>query len=533
MGGQRNAAAVGADLRAVLRVKGLLGRLKFEGIPKDLQKEVIQELQGSKGLSYVDPTQLSRRVDFLTEDGWYLHGVHEMLASQLASLGFEVQKQKVRTLPLDCKWRVTEPAWHPSQEEGIRLLLKKGRGAVEAPTGIGKTYVIASVVAQMKVPALIVVYGADVVSQMEEAFEQFTNVQIGVVAGKRYQPRNVTVATASKLQVMLRSGHQFWDEGGQASVYQTVLIDEAHHAASDGTMTLLETLHDYGTLRGVMAVSATYGRADDREPLLHAYAGPAWLKVPLDEVVGDRLAFLTVEQVDVPPKDYPEANAYREKKAALEEAKKDGLLTAWSLVNAEKRTMTEGGKVFRQIYNDYVVKGQTGRNKIIALYVERMRKQGKTGAIIVDEIEHASRLMKIIPGLVSMVKTSKGRAVASTSKEIAKLKDMLLHREIDWVVTTVFNEAVNIPSLDCIVLAAGGKSWILSKQRLRNTRVCDQQLRTGWYFKDRGYVLFFRDQAPMLERHSQEARRTLMQYVKSNKGNEMKKWDDWKKVVKS
>ena len=75
-------------------------------------------------------------------------------------------------------------------------------------------------------------------------------------------------------------------------------------------------------------------------------------------------------------------------------------------------------------------------------------------------------------------------------------------RKIRCVVTTLMDEATNIPSLDAVALAAGGKSKTRLIQRLRNLRTFDGDTEDGRYTKDRGYVYMTIDNAPYLKTHS-------------------------------
>ena len=110
---------------------------------------------------------------------------------------------------------------------------------------------------------------------------------------------------------------------------------------------------------------------------------------------------------------------------------------------------------YNDIY-DIVITNSRNRNRIIINEIKKLNEQGKSTLTFVTKIEHGDNLMAVAENSCLPITFVQG----STEGDIREYLRNLLHEKkiMNILATTVFTEGVNIPSIDCIILAGGGKS---------------------------------------------------------------------------
>ena len=179
---------------------------------------------------------------------------------------------------------------------------------------------------------------------------------------------------------------------------------------------------------------------------------------------------------------------------------------------------------YQKVYHDYVTNGSTGRNDQIAEVVEAYRRDGRTGVVIVKLTEHAAVLNDLIPNSYVLVSSGPQKA---TKKYRQELLDKLQHREVDCLISTVFDEATDVPSLDVVVVAAGGKSSVKAEQRLRSMTAFSGELRTGYYEKEDAFLYLPLDQADFLTTHTRKTLKILKGIVRQHPSNRHEELEEW------
>jgi superfamily II DNA or RNA helicase len=237
--------------------------------------------------------------------------------------------------------------------------------------------------------------------------------------------------------------------------------------------------------------------------LLEAMVGPVVHKLSYGTMIErKRLVPVTFHIVDMPPKRY--------KSHASTEATVHKLMTFAGKTRAEAIRIARRGleaasaDTYREIYVDYVLNNAL-RDMVGYYYVRRALRKRRTVAIIVKEIEHGRTLAKLLPEAEFVwagypgVGDERARARYPSRKAVwAAFKE----RKQRVVISTLLDEAVNIPSLDVVVMMAGGKSITKFIQRLRNLRSFEGKTVDGYTKKTRGYVFYPRDSAKWLSGHS-------------------------------
>lgn len=353
--------------------------------------------------------------------------------------------------------------------ESVDKMSEAGFGVLVAPPGSGKTVCMAGITCAYGVRTAIVVQQREVMDQALDAFKNFTDIKnVGVLGNGKKDLQDVTVVTIQTLNKKLGVDQEITDWWKSV---ECVIIDECHHGVADS---YLKAIQHAKASRFFHGVTATYRRDCELDYALNKLFGPVVhsiqykTQIDLGTIVPTTFFFDPVK-----PKNYGFTS--------------DG--------SNQNRPQNKRLQEMQQVYKDYIINGSTGRNKQILKFVEACRENNRTVVCVVKVIEHAEVLARIIPDSVIL----HGKTPAKLREQIL---DQLKHREIDCVISTLFDEAVNIPSLDAVALVAGGKSTVKAEQRLRATRSCDKVLRTGRYTKTRGFVYYPIDRADYLIGHS-------------------------------
>ena len=142
------------------------------------------------------------------------------------------------------------------------------RQAIEIPTGSGKTVVFASLVRQRGAPALILAHADELIEQAVKKLRMVaSDLSIGVVKAERNEVgADVIVASVQTLarprrlqQLVQPRGTIFASEQRH---FQTVVVDEAHHAAANTYRAIIDGVMGPETL--LFGVSATLERGDGK-----------------------------------------------------------------------------------------------------------------------------------------------------------------------------------------------------------------------------------------------------------------------------
>lgn len=468
-------------------------KIVFEGVyayvDGDLPKSINEWLEAK--YTYVDPEDLTEQTPLYT-DGWMLHGLADSVAKDLQKKGYLVQVEQGEFPKRRYDWRFKGKA-RQNQGPALKSLWENPRGAMEATMGSGKSSMIAATAAHFGAKTLVVAFNNKPYKSLVRDALNLTNLPVCVYKGDEKQLGPVVYAMLpSLLAAIKRKDRELltW-----LKTVEVLLIDEAHHCGAKGTAKLFMKLRDVKVIYGY---TGTYRRADDRGLILKALIGSKRSKAEItyaQQINTEDSVPATLEVEYIKPKETYVASA-RYKRYSDRNA-------VYALI--------------KDITEDYIVNGSTGFNDAVAEWTKAKIAKGKTVGIRVKRIMHAQHLKRLIPG--SVVITAAGNKNEEIENE--RLWDKFLHREIKCVISTLLEEGTDVPSMDCIVYAGGGKSSIGSEQGLRNTRKCDMQLRTGHYIKKRGYIYLPMCQCPYLNKHSTETLKYLQNLVESHTENKI------------
>jgi superfamily II DNA or RNA helicase len=204
-------------------------------------------------------------------------------------------------------------------------------------------------------------------------------------------------------------------------MFDVILVDEAHHVSSfDGLYYYLFTSVLAPVRLGFTAT--VHKEGTEKSMVLEGLIGPVIGEVTMEEAIAKELiATPSVELISIPRN----PNIYELRR-------------------------------YKEIYDAAIVNNRL-RNKRITKYISEQKEQGKTALCYINLLEHIDKIKKELDPSIKF-RVVEGNVKADVREEI---KDLLNEKKIDLVIASMaWKEGINIPTVDKIINAGGGKAWI-------------------------------------------------------------------------
>lgn len=342
------------------------------------------------------------------------------------------------------------------QREAVDKAIKAERGILWMPTGAGKTEVAAALAKTLRCRWLFVVPQADLIYQTAERFERRTGEKAGVVGDGEWTEARFTVATFQTLAAAVAGRSSVEKQRAAAALLGAVeglIVDECHTLPADSVLSVVSKTRNAFWRFGLSGTPLARG---DRKSLLAIGALGGIIHRIKPEVLIEAGA-LSKPTIRVVP-----------------------------CVQASARPSWQG------VYGELVVKSKQRNQTVVNMAVAAQ----KPAFVFVQHVKHG-KILKL------MLESAGLRADfvwgAHETWLRSKILDRLTSGKLDVVVcSSVFQQAIDVPSLRSVVNAAGGASVIQTIQRIgRGTRVTeDKTTFEVWDVADRGNR--------WLERHTRE-----------------------------
>lgn len=364
------------------------------------------------------------------------------------------------------------PPLRDYQQVAHDLALITTRGIIYHATGSGKTLIIAKLLETLKLPSIIMVPTLNLLMQTTEVLKKYIGEKfIGTIGEGLYDPRLFTVATTQSLWSLIKRN----DIGFKSVLNNTavLMVDEGHHINIAGKNKLKNTYFQIALLTDAFyrfGFTATPGSPDslDRE-ILEAATGGVIHYISTSDLI--KRGLLTKPIIDI-----------------------------YEVICPQKFSDWPTGYKANILTN-------IKRNSIISNLAKQYAAKNQSVLITVNRInDHGVLLNEMIDNSVLMI----GSTPTSERKEI--LKDFS-NKKIKILISTVINEGVDIPSMDVIIMAGGGKSSRATIQKI------GRALRTSEGKKEARIIDFYDNDQGMLLNHS----RARMRVYKSEEAFELKK----------
>ncbi|MEW6243458.1 MAG: DEAD/DEAH box helicase family protein [Bacillota bacterium] len=371
------------------------------------------------------------------------------------------------------------------QEEAVSHILAKKVGIISIGTGGGKTLIAKAATARLGRPTVFFVDKQSLLYQAKKSFEDL-GVEVGQVGDGVVDVKDITIAMIQTCVRSLGGVHKKVDRDdeddsatdvsgqrgemirGMLSRASVIFWDECHRVAVETCYIISKHL---SRAEYVVGLSATPFREDNADMLLEAITGKVLLNI--------RSSWLIEHGYLVPPViGFFEVGC----------DPKDAVKVYWR----GKREVNHRVEHAR-MYKKYIVQNAE-RNAIVVEQVNNLNRLGKSCMVVVDRIQHGKYLAKVLG--CEFIYGEMGAYFRGNL--FSDLQEKRIMRLV--AMSKIAGEGLDVPSLDSIVNAGGGKSTIKTLQ------LVGRALRE-YPGKKRAYVVDFNDRAKYLVDHTQIRRR--------------------------
>lgn len=356
------------------------------------------------------------------------YGLLELVEDTLETYGFSYEVREPETKPSKDEElegiQMISDLWE-HQSEALEAVSKNRQGILEIATGGGKTRVMSGILAAHQCRSLVLVTSKELLHQTasflgEDLRDKNGNrVPIGKLGDGCNSVCPITVAT---IQSAYKRAEQLGAYG-----FQQVLADEGHHAASKTYFAVLRKVAPY---------------------YCYCLTGTGFRNTRSEDIALKASFTKTIYKI------------------TTEELQEKGVLSELRLEVLENPT--EYDKTYQWFdLHDKAIVNCPKRNMLLARRMKELAEDGNTMLVMVDQVEQGQRIATAL----RMCGFRKFHEVygdpSLTPKHVREnALDDIRKREVPIIIGTVYNEGIDIPTLDVVVNAAGKKPKIKIFQRV-------------------------------------------------------------------
>lgn len=363
--------------------------------------------------------------------------------------------------PVEYLWN-EEIKMRPYQKAAADAITSKilpGRGILKMPIRSGKTWTVASVIHRLKVRTLILVTSQMLLYQTRDAIVAvlLRGGDIGVIGDSNWKESDITIATIQSLVAASKKKDPRYRK--MIGNYDLVVFDECHHLRGDAWQKVMMDFDSYYKI----GLSATAYLDDERE----IEKGVIWLKACCGSI---RYEVSTSHLIKEGYLVKPEIRLYPITEPNLKHRR-------WS-----KKLQEQG-----------ISENDTRNRKIVTIAQEQVNS-GLRVLIISNRLKQIDQLMMLLDDT-----NMNCAAITAANKAMARRDAVQQFTEghLNVLVGTVFGEGVDIPEVECVINAEGGRDIKNTIQRMRNLTPSDG--------KTKAVLIDFMDKtSPYFLKHSKE-----------------------------
>ena len=310
------------------------------------------------------------------------------------------------------------------REDQLRLVLaaiKNQRGILVAPTGSGKTLLAGAIISSFKgKKTLFLCHTKSLLYQTVSSFKEYGLHNITIVGdGIKDISGDIVVSTWQSFITL--------DIDSISDKFDILIIDEVHHISSK-EVSYVQILEKF--LSPVkIGLTATFPTKENIKWTIEGLLGKIIGEISLEE--GMKLDILSKPQIKL-------------------------------IKSVCSNTVFDLNR-YKDIY-DAVITNSKSRNNMIIEEIKKQNAIGNSTLTYITKIEHGENLIILAKELKIPLIFIQGK----TKGEERELFRNQLHSKkiMNVVATTVWKEGVNVKSINCIIIAGGGKSEIALLQSI-------------------------------------------------------------------
>ena len=418
----------GLRLKPCLSFKSVFWRKgQFKKVQREYRKDVFS-IKG-KDYWYFYTGNLQRVIDFCKKKGWETNVIYnkpcDANLNNIHIPGIKLRKD---------------------QEKVVDSALAERTGVIQEPTGTGKTVLQMALMSAIEGNILLLAHTSSIVNQTVDKIRKagWDCIQIG--GGSRGISSDIGLAIDACSNLIMVSTVQSFAKipvHNYKKAFDCVVVDEAHRvSAFDGQYAKVLKNIDAPFRYGFTATLPVKAEA----------------KFALEAFIGTLISTRSINE------------AIESKILATPKIK---------IIKSSFKQKVRNEKNYNDVYRKGIIEN-VSRNKQIIKIIKGHKEKGESSLIFVNEIEHGKILVSLFLREGIRVPFIKGD-MPDNKREVIKTSLIKKKRKI-VIATTAWKEGVDIPSLDVVFNASGGKSEIAIIQAIgRVLRRTEEKTRATIY----------------------------------------------------
>lgn len=388
------------------------------------EKEVARPGQFSTKIKRQKAYFIDRR------NGLFLLGLLDRVKKHLKARGIEYiivgLEQKDVPQGIECDPMLEGIELREDQQELISTVRERMRGVIVSPTGSGKTIMALGVISMWPhARSLILVHRLDILKQFEQRAGQYLpNLDVQVVSGGSGGKREPLKGQLVCATIQSISKYPTEDV---LNKFDITVCDECHHVCNRESRFGQFMQSNLAPVK--IGFTATVPPERDRLLAMEGILGPVIGRLTIGQ--GQEMGIIAKPYVTLVPIPFDPAI---------------GEL-----------------RIYREIYQQGIVNSRVRNVRIIKLALERASRR-MTSLTVVKDIAHGEELDKYAKELGLSSIFINGATPGAMRSEI---KYQLANKRV-WnvICTDVWREGIDIPTLNCIIVAGAWKSPLLTNQSI-------------------------------------------------------------------
>lgn len=380
-------------------------------------------------------------VDFFGTDGSFGTGLRHHIYKDLDFLDIPFTIEDNRSSYLLDREDLPGVQLRDYQEALVEVALEKGGCVVEAPTGAGKTFIMASILSALKEKTGVIFFTRKQLLLQTYEVLKGLGFDVGVCFGEGVDIKPITLCTVQSVDKILDTHLKQSD---------FILIDEVHEFSKGKVTSAVIKSFPNASVR--IGFSATIPKDHYQLLTLTSFLGPVVKEVDVSTLVD--AGFLS--QADITMFDFGEEPDPQDRKSM-------GYL---------------------DVYDKYIIKNKARNDLIKTLAIKARENKGKV-LILVQSLAHAKILQKSIEGSLLLQGNDSLTVRRDTIKKFIKPGGTIL------IGTVIMQTGIDIPEISHFINARGLKSDISTIQAMgRSLRTHKSKSKVYIYdFMDNRYIL--------------------------------------------
>jgi len=330
------------------------------------------------------------------------------------------------------------------QTSMVEEALERRSCLIKAPTGSGKTIIMASLLQALKKRKGLVFFTKKQLLYQTYKFLEKHGIEVGVAFGDGVDIKPITLCT-------IQSIHKVLDSHLEDSEF--IMFDEVHEFSKGKLAT--KVLKSFKNASCRIGFTATVPPEDYAKLNLISYLGEVVEETDINQLIDE--GFLTKPEITV--FDIP-----------------------------DRGTVEDTEIPYREVYTKYITENEERNGIIVDLCKKILAKPSKT-LVLVKDLKHADILHELIPNSYKLEGKDSLLCREATLEKFKKEESSVM------IGTTIFQTGVDIPELTHLINARGLKSEIATIQALgRALRVHES--------KNKVFIYDFKDKVPYLQKHA-------------------------------